>query len=605
MFRRLTIRVRVFLLLSVVLLFIAGILLINVRFAIQSNEATIHHLQSVMLEDEKQTLQVATHSLALTLSAELSTIDSKEEQHRVIQNALEKIRFKEDQSGYFFVFDDTTNVALPTKKTAVGKDMGQSQDTNGIYYVRELKKAASAGGGFVEYVFNKPGQGDQPKLAYAESIPQTSYWIGTGSYIDNIEKQGQIVREEDEQILWENMMLQLSIIATVLLFVFAPFCLFLVRSIVTPVSEANSVARQIAAGNLDVVVEATGNDEISALQASLGVMAETLRNNIEDMAAKEQEAQHQASLAREAAARAEEAMQQAAVATSQGINTAAERLTGLVGSINANSTDLAATSRQLEHGAEIQLNRISETATAMEEMNATVLEVARNAGDAAERTEQSRQQAAEGQAVVNDTIQSIDTLREMTETLRENMNQLGSESDAIGEVMTIINDIADQTNLLALNAAIEAARAGEAGRGFAVVADEVRKLAEKTMGATSEVGNSISTIQQLAQKNIKGMEESTAAMQSTAERSKTSGDMLQSIVEMANAAAAQVQSIAAAAEEQSAASEEITRSIEEINGIANESRSMAGNAEQSVSALHTEARNLQEIIHELKEEASS
>jgi methyl-accepting chemotaxis protein len=241
----------------------------------------------------------------------------------------------------------------------------------------------------------------------------------------------------------------------------------------------------------------------------------------------------------------------------------------------------------------------------MEEMNATVLEVARNASDAAERTERSRRQAAEGQTVVNDTITAITDLQKITSILQNNMNQLGKESDAIGQVMTIINDIADQTNLLALNAAIEAARAGDAGRGFAVVADEVRKLAEKTMGATSEVGSSISTIQQLAQKNIKGMEESAEAMQSTAQRSQVSGEMLESIVDMADAAAAQVQSIATAAEEQSAASEEITRSIEEINAIANESRAMAGNAEQSVSALHDEARNLQEIIYELKEEAAN
>lgn len=605
MFRKITIQTRVFILLGVFLLFIAGILSVNVRSTMQSNEDGVLHLQEVMLNGEKETLKVASHSLAVALGAQLSGVTDKKEQHKIIQDTVEDIRFKQDKSGYFFVYEGTVNVALPTKKTLIGKDLGKAKDINGIYFVKELDKAANSGGGFVEYIFNKPGQGDTPKLAYAEAIPNTPYWIGTGVYIDNIEREGAALRSEYESAMKETMTLQLTIILSVLLLVFAPFCLFLVRSIVSPVSQANKVAQQIAGGDLNVNITVEGKDEISTLQRSLQTMSSTLRDNVKSMAVKEQEALEQATIAREAAAKAEEAKQQAAVATSQGINTAAERLTGLVGSINASSTDLASTSRQLEKGADIQLTRISETATAMEEMNATVLEVARNAGDAADRTERSRRQAAEGQAVVNDTINSIDTLREMTATLQGNMNQLGQESDAIGQVMTIINDIADQTNLLALNAAIEAARAGEAGRGFAVVADEVRKLAEKTMGATSEVGNSISTIQHLAQINIQGMEESSAAMQSTAERSKVSGEMLESIVVMADAAAAQVQPIATAAEEQSAASEEITRSIEEINTIAQESRSMAGNAEQSVSALHDEARNLQEIIFELKEEAAN
>lgn len=604
MFRKITIRARVFLLLAVFLLFILGILLFNARSTMQSNDEAVQHLQNVMLTGEKETLKVATHSLALAISAQLAGINDIEKQHTIIQDAVDKARFKPDSSGYFFVYEGTTNVALPTKKSLVGKDLGQSKDKNGVYYVRELKNAATSGGAFVEYVFNKPGQGDQPKLAYAEKIMGTPYWIGTGVYIDNIDKHKAMLQDEFDSRMKHSLTIQLSIIGIVLLLGFAPFCLFLIRSITTPVMQANKVAQQIAGGDLHVSITAEGNDEIAELQSSLSVMAETLRSNVEEMEAKEQEANRQASIARDAAAKAEEAMQQAAVATSEGINTAADRLTGLVGSINASSSDLAATSRQLEKGSEIQLTRISETATAMEEMNATVLEVARNAGDAAERTERSRRQAAEGQSVVNDTISSINELRQITTTLHENMNLLGKESEAIGQVMTIINDIADQTNLLALNAAIEAARAGDAGRGFAVVADEVRKLAEKTMGATSEVGNSISTIQQLAQKNIRGMEESTSAMESTAQRSQVSGEMLESIVEMADAAAAQVQSIATAAEEQSAASEEITRSIEDINAIANESRSMAGNAEQSVSALHDEARNLQEIIYELKEEAA-
>ena len=604
MFRRVTIRARVFLLLAVFLVFIITILLFGANTTSSVSNEGITHSKEVMLKGEKEVLQIATHSVALIIGEQLDGVTDQATQKKIIQAAVEKIRFKQDKSGYFFAYTNTTNVALPTKKSLIGKDLGKAKDKNGVYFVRELSSAAQKGGGFVQYVFNKPGQGDQPKLAYAEMIPGTSYWVGTGVYIDNIEKEGALLQSKFDTLLKDSMFWLLSIIGIILVFFVAPFCIFLIRSIVAPIGEANAASREIANGNLDILITVEGKDEISELQTSLDTMAATLRRNIEEVEAKGAEAQQQAEIARESATRAEEAMQQAAIATSQGINTAAERLTGLVDSINTSSTELSHTSRQLEQGAEVQLTRIGETATAMEEMNATVLEVARNAGDAAERTENSRQKAIEGQSVVNDTIDSINNLQELTNTLRENMNLLGRESEAIGQVMNIINDIADQTNLLALNAAIEAARAGEAGRGFAVVADEVRKLAEKTMGATSEVGSSIGTIQQLAQKNIQGMEQSAEAMNSTAERSHVSGQMLQEIVDIVDAAAIQVQSIATAAEEQSAASEEITRSIEEINTIADDSRKVAGNAEQNVAALHGEARNLQDIINELKDEAS-
>jgi len=135
-------------------------------------------------------------------------------------------------------------------------------------------------------------------------------------------------------------------------------------------------------------------------------------------------------------------------------------------------------------GAEMQSRRTEETATAMEEMNATVLEVARNAGSAAERAGQAQATAKEGEAVVERAVEAIRQVETLTGTLKRSMDGLAERAEAIGRIMGVISDIADQTNLLALNAAIEAARAGDAGRGFAVVADEVRKLAEKTMHAT-------------------------------------------------------------------------------------------------------------------------
>jgi len=159
--------------------------------------------------------------------------------------------------------------------------------------------------------------------------------------------------------------------------------------------------------------------------------------------------------------------------------------------------------------------------------------------------------------------------------------------------MNVISDIADQTNLLALNAAIEAARAGEAGRGFAVVADEVRKLAEKTMGATSEVRQAIEAIQSGASQNIKGMGEVSESVAHATELSQKSGEVLQEIVSLVSVTNTQVSTIAAAAEEQSAASEEIRRSVDEVARLSEETVTQlraSGEAAQELAKLAEQLR---------------
>ncbi len=278
--------------------------------------------------------------------------------------------------------------------------------------------------------------------------------------------------------------------------------------------------------------------------------------------------------------------------TERNILRVAKQAQEIAGRVAAASEELSAQVEQVSRGADMQRSRVESTASAMSQMNATVLEVARSAGQASEQSEDTRQKAEQGAHLVDRVVHSINAVNSVAVTLQDNMQGLGKLAENIGGVMNVISDIADQTNLLALNAAIEAARAGEAGRGFAVVADEVRKLAEKTMSATQEVGASINAIQQSARTNITEVGGAVASINEATDLANSSGVALQEIVRLAAANSSVVSSIATAAEEQSATSEEINRSVDEINRIVSET---AEGMLQSSSAVQDLSRTAQEL----------
>ncbi|WP_419787617.1 methyl-accepting chemotaxis protein [Pseudodesulfovibrio sp.] len=257
---------------------------------------------------------------------------------------------------------------------------------------------------------------------------------------------------------------------------------------------------------------------------------------------------------------------------------------------------------QIQHaseGSNEQNERASETSVAMEQMNSTVLEVARNAGLATEDADTARTKAQSGEKVVGQVIEAVADVQTQAANLKHSMEELGLQAADIGKVLEVITDIADQTNLLALNAAIEAARAGEAGRGFAVVADEVRKLAEKTMDATREVGGAIGKIQEMTKENVAATEIAAASVERSTELANESGRALKEIVGYVDNAADQVRAIATAAEEQSATSEQINRATEEISRISSDTSQIMSEASQAIKEVSSMAMRLNSVIEDM------
>ena len=370
----------------------------------------------------------------------------------------------------------------------------------------------------------------------------------------------------------------------------------LTLNVLRPVGVLVAASHRIADGDLDTPLDAKRNDEIGSLQRAMRAMVANLKAKIGEAEEKSRLAAEESEKANRAMAEAEQARQLAERAREDGMLQAAGQLEGIVEAVTAASQSI---SDQIEHssqGSREQSNRVDVTATAMEEMSATVIEVAQNASKAAETAEVAKRKAGEGSTIVAQVIRSIGEVQAKAMDLKTDMTRLGQQAQGIGQIMNVISDIADQTNLLALNAAIEAARAGEAGRGFAVVADEVRKLAEKTMVATKEVGDAITGIQQGTQQSIGSVEQAVRRIDDATGLAGQSGQALDTIVALVDQTTDQVRSIATASEQQSATTEEINRSVTDISRISAETASALGQSADALAGLADQTRELRRLI---------
>ncbi|WP_430708729.1 methyl-accepting chemotaxis protein [Pseudomonas syringae] len=347
---------------------------------------------------------------------------------------------------------------------------------------------------------------------------------------------------------------QMIIAATALAMVLGILAAWVItRQITTPLQETLEVVERVASGDLSRNLKVDRKDELGKLQATIQRMTVSLRELV------------------------------------GGIRDG-------VTQIASAAEELSAVTEQTSAGVNSQKVETDQVATAMHEMTATVQEVARNAEEASEAAVAADRQARDGERVVNEAIAQIERLASAVGNSSEAMGALKQESDKIGSVLDVIKSVAEQTNLLALNAAIEAARAGEAGRGFAVVADEVRSLAQRTQKSTEEIEALIARLQSGTQQATTVMDSSRELSTSSVELTRRAGGSLANITKTVSSIQAMNQQIAAAAEEQSATAEEINRSIINVRDVSEQTSAASEETAASSVELARLGNHLQVLV---------
>ena len=269
-------------------------------------------------------------------------------------------------------------------------------------------------------------------------------------------------------------------------------------------------------------------------------------------------------------------------------------------SVASASTQLSSSAEKLSTGASSQVDMAAQVATASTEMNQATEDIARNSNSISQSAGETVKIARGGQEIVQKSIREVNLIAETVETASEFIQELGRESDKIGNIVTTIDEIADQTNLLALNAAIEAARAGEHGRGFAVVADEVKKLAERTTASTTEIGGMITTVKVGVEKTVESMNRAKQNVQSGVRFSSQAQTALNEIIASIDSLYAGIQQTSGAIEEMSATTDEITREITNISDVTKETLSSSEEISGAATGLSGLAGNLEQTVRMFK-----
>ncbi len=468
---------------------------------------------------------------------------NEEEAKRQAMDSLRNVRY--DGKEYFWVQDRNLVMLMhPIKPDMEGKSQAALKDPNGKLFFQEMENVVKASGkGFVDYLWPKPGF-DQPapKISYVAEFPAWGWVVGSGIYVDDV------------NAVFRQQALLFSIMVVITLAILSVISWLINSSILRQLggepAYAVEVVRHIAEGDLVRPVEYSSPD---SLLAAMQTMQQKLANIFGD-------------------------------------------INGMASRLSSGAEHVSVAARETSVAAHNQAQSTSASAASIEQMTVSISEVSEIATQTEANSSQTAALAEEGAGLVKNAAQEIELISRTVATSSEQIQLLQQRSQEIGGIANVIKEIADQTNLLALNAAIEAARAGEQGRGFAVVADEVRKLAERTAKATTEIAQMIDSIQEETQTAVQAMATAAPQVDKGLELATQATAMLDEIHRQALDSLGKVRDVALATTEQATTATDIAKHVEHIASMAEETNATMQNNAAEAEQLEGLADQLRQTV---------